>query len=158
MSKNADNVQASILDRLIDYEPQVSREPVQRRLTGFSQIKASVIRDLENLLNTKSQILPIPDAFQALKDSVFTYGLPDYTSHNPKSPSTRLQLCHEIEAAISRFEPRLQNVVVRIEAAKQDERSIRLRINAFLVVDPLNEPVTFDTFFDMNKGEYKIPG
>jgi len=157
MANNQQNIQASILDRLIDMEPQVSREPVQQRLLNFNEIKAAVIRDLENLLNTKSQILPVPQSLKYVNESVFVYGLPDFTSHNPKSPSTRQQLRQDVQRAISRFEPRLQNVTVRIEAPGQDERNIRLKINGLLVVDPVAEPVTFDTYFDLNKGEYKIP-
>jgi type VI secretion system protein ImpF len=157
MAKDPQNIQASILDRLIDNEPQSPREPVQRRLLTFNQVKAAVIRDLESLLNTKSQILPVPPALRQVNDSVFVYGLPDYTAHNPKSPSTRSILRQDIEMAIAKFEPRLQNVTVRIENPTQEERNIRLKINALLVVDPLTEPVTFDTYFDLNKGEYRIP-
>ena len=157
MANNQQNIQASILDRLIDMEPQVSREPVQQRLLNFNQIKAAVLRDLENLLNTKSQILPVPQTLRHVNESVFVYGLPDFTAHNPKSPSTRQQLRQDVQRVITRFEPRLQNVTVRIEAPTQDERNIRLKINGLLVVDPVTEPVTFDTYFDLNKGEYRIP-
>lgn len=157
MANNQQNIQASILDRLIDTEPKVSREPVQQRLLNFSQVKAAVVRDLENLLNTKSYILEVPAALKHVNESVFVYGLPDFTAHNPKSPSTRQQLRQDVQRAISRFEPRLQNVTVRIEAPTQDERNVRLKINGLLVVDPLAEPVTFDTYFDLNKGEYRIP-
>jgi type VI secretion system protein ImpF len=151
-----ENIQASILDRLIDREPQLSRESVQYRLLNFSQIKAAVIRDLENLLNTKSQIMPVPAAYNEVNESVFVYGLSDFTSHNPKSPSVRQVLRQTIEKTISKFEPRLKNVTVQIEAPSEEVRMIRLRITALLVLDPVTEPVTFDTYFDINKGEYTI--
>jgi type VI secretion system protein ImpF len=153
---NKDNIQSSLLDRLIDLEPQLSRESAQYRLLNFGQIKAAVIRDLENLLNTKSQILPIPPAYREVNGSVFTYGLSDFTSHNSKNPSVRQALRQSIEKAIIKFEPRLRNVTVQIEAPTEEIRSIRLRINALLVLDPVAEPVTFDTYFDINKGEYTI--
>jgi len=156
MKEKQDNIQASILDRLIDLEPQLSRESAQYRLLNLSQIKAAVIRDLENLLNTKSQIMPIPPACRELGDSVFAYGLSDFTSHNSRSPAVRQALRQNIEKAIMRFEPRLRNVTVQIEAPTEEVRSIRLRINALLVLDPVAEPVTFDTYFDINKGEYTI--
>jgi len=157
MAKSTQNIQASILDRLIDYEPQTAREPVQRNLVSFDQIKAAVMRDLENLLNTKSQILPIPDAYRGVLGSVFTYGMPDYTTVNPKSTSTRQQLRHDIERAVAMFEPRLRNIAVRVESPTQEERHIKLKLTAMLVIDPVAEPVVFDTLFDVNKGEYKIP-
>ena len=151
------NIQASVLDRLIDREPQISREPARDRLISFDEVKAAIVRDLESLLNTKALILQVPAALNHLNGSVFVYGLPDFTSHNPKSPSTRQQLRQDVQRAISKFEPRLQNVTVRIEQADREERNIRLKITGLLVVDPVAEPVTFDTYFDLNKGEYRIP-
>ena len=55
------NAQASILDRLLDYDPKVASESVRDRLS-VRQIKDAVIRDLEYLLNTRRQIMvPSPE-------------------------------------------------------------------------------------------------
>jgi type VI secretion system protein ImpF len=35
-------------------------------------------------------------------------------------------------------------------------KSLRFRVTALLVVEPVTEPVTFDTYFDINRGEYSI--
>jgi type VI secretion system protein ImpF len=156
MNENRQNIQASILDRLIDLEPGVSREPVQYRLLTVGRAKASVARDLENLLNTKRSVLAPPAAYREVNNSVFVYGLQDFTSQNPRSPMVRQQLRQQIEKIISRFEPRLKNVKVNLEMAAQNERNLRFRITALLVVDPVTEPVTFDTFFDVSRGEYVI--
>lgn len=150
------HIQTSILDRLIDLQPEVSRESAQERMPSFHQIKATVVRDLEQLLNTKSQILPVPAAYKELNDSLFLYGLPDFTAQNPKSPSVKGQLRQELERVISKFEPRLKNVSVQIEAQAEEAQSLRLKISALLVLDPISEPVTFDTYFDINKGEYAV--
>jgi type VI secretion system protein ImpF len=156
MNENRQNIQASILDRLIDLEPGVSREPVQYRLLTIGRAKASVARDLENLLNTKRSVWAPPAAYREVNNSVFVYGLQDFTSQNPRSPMVRQQLRQQIEKIISRFEPRLKNVKVNLETAAQNERNLRFRITALLVVDPVTEPVTFDTFFDVSRGEYVI--
>jgi len=89
LKENHQNLQASILDRLVDHEPGVSHEPVQYRLLSIGQIKASVIRDLENLLNARRQILPPPVAYREVNNSLFVYGLRDFTSQNPKSVPVR---------------------------------------------------------------------
>ncbi|MBM4330015.1 MAG: type VI secretion system baseplate subunit TssE [Deltaproteobacteria bacterium] len=156
MNENQQNLQASILDRLIDLEPGVSREPVQYRLLTIGRAKASVVRDLENLLNTKRSVLAPPAAFREVNNSLFVYGLPDFTSQNPRSPMVRQQLRQQMERIISRFEPRLRNVKVNVEMSAQTERNLRFKISALLVVDPLTEPVTFDTYFDVSRGEYFI--
>ena len=156
MKQNQQNVRASILDRLIDHEPGLSREPVQYCLVSIGQIKASVIRDLENLLNTRRQILILPVEYSQVNNSLFVYGLQDFTSKNPGSPFVRQRLRQDIEKTISRFEPRLKNVTVHLETTAQNKRNLRFRIKGMLVVEPVAEPVTFDTYFDVNKGEYII--
>jgi type VI secretion system protein ImpF len=150
------NLEASILDRLIDLEPAVSREPVQYRLLSVGQAKASVVRDLENILNTRRSILVPPSTYQEACRSVFVYGLSDFTSENPRSPSIRQQLRMDVEKTISIFEPRLKNVTVRLETPTANERSLKFRITGLLRVEPVSEPVTFDTYFDPNRNEYVI--
>ncbi len=156
MKQNQQNLQVSILDRLLDNKPEVSREPVQDRFPSIGQIKESVIRDLENLLNTRRQILLPPDACREVSNSLFVYGVKDFTSQNPKSSFVKQQLRLDIEKTISRFEPRLKNVSVHIEESIQSMKSLRFRVTALMVVEPVTEPVTFDTYFDINRGEYSI--
>ena len=156
MKEEQEKIRSSILDRLIDREPHLSRDSAQYRLLNFNQLKAAVIRDLENLLNTKSQITPVPSTYKEVSGSVFTYGVPDFTAQNSKSSSVRQALRQTIEKTIAKFEPRLRNVAVQMEAPTEELRSIRLRITALLVLDPVAEPITFDTYFDINKGEYTI--
>ncbi len=158
MQQEKQNSRATILDRLVDMEPRVSREPVQRLLYDIRQVKAMVIRDLEHLLNTRRQILYISASYKELNNSVFMYGLGDFTSENPKSAHVRRTLRQEIERAIATFEPRLKNVSVHIEEDPEKGRNLRFRISGLLVVEPETEPVSFDTIFDTNKGEYVING
>ncbi len=156
MKENAQNLQASILDRLIDLDPGVSREPVQYRFLTVGQAKAAVVRDLENLLNTKRSLWVPPPSCRELQNSAFVYGLQDFTSQNPKSPIVKQHLRQQIERTISRFEPRLKSVQVHLESSAQNERNLRFRISALLTVDPVAEPVTFDSYFDVSRGEYVI--
>lgn len=156
MDQRRRNIQAPILDRLIDDEPRLSHEPVQRRFLSIGQLKRLVIRDLENLLNAKRQIITPPAACPEVENSLYSYGLADFTASNPKSLAVRQQLRQDIEQTIKRFEPRLRNVTVQFEDSTKTERHLRFRIIGFLVVDPVTEPVTFDTYFDVTKGEYVI--
>jgi type VI secretion system protein ImpF len=84
------------------------------------------------------------------------YGLQDFTMKNPGSPMVKQKLRQVIERTITRFEPRLKNVTVQIEAPGQNARDLRFRITAMLVIEPISEPVIFDTYFDVSRGEYKI--
>jgi type VI secretion system protein ImpF len=158
MAASLKDVRASLLDRLIDEEPAVSREPVQLRLYSVGQIKAAVIRDMENLLNARRTIVVPPPVYTELNQSLFVYGLRDYTSHNPRSPAAKQQLRLEVERTIARFEPRLKNVSVQVETPGPNARTLRFLVTARLVVEPISEPVMFDTYFDANRGEYVITG
>lgn len=156
MNENQQNVQASLLDRLIDLDPGVSHESVQQRTFNLRQIKGAVVRDLENLLNTRRHILSPPAALTELNSSLLVYGLGDFTSQNPRSPTVKQQLRQDIERTISKFEPRLRNVMVQFESPNPNDRNLRFRISAVLVVDPIIEPVTFDTVFDINRSQVII--
>jgi type VI secretion system protein ImpF len=156
MRESGDNLRACILDRLVDLEPGVSHEPVQTSFQSIGQIKASLVRDLEKLLNTKRQITMPPGEYRELNNSLFVYGLRDFTAQNPRSLSVRQQLRQDVEKTISRFEPRLKNLTVQLEAPAQTGRNFRFRIIGILVVEPIREPVSFDTYYDVNRSEYKV--
>ena len=158
MSNSSLNVQASILDRLIDLEPRVSSEPVRNRLQGVGPIKKSVVRHLESLLNTRRHIEMPSAEMREINKSLFVYGLKDFTAENPNSIMIKQQLRQDIEKTILKFEPRLKNVRVQLETDEQNQRKLRFRISALLHVEPISEPVAFDTFFDMNRGLCTISG
>lgn len=152
------NAQASVLDRLVDTEPHLSREAVQRRLFDSDQIRASVVRDLENLMNTRRKITVPPPGFEEVNRSLHMYGLPDFSSENPRSPVFQRRLLQAIEQAITRFEPRLRNVSVRLDPSSHRERVFSFRISGVLVVEPLSEPVVFDSYYDAGRGNYVVTG
>jgi type VI secretion system protein ImpF len=148
--------QAPLLDRLIDEDPGNSGEPAQQRMLNARQIKALVVRDLESLLNSRRSIVALPAGFRELQNSVATYGLQDFTAKGADSHQVRQTILKDVEKAIARFEPRLQNVKVAVETGDQKERKLSFHISAVLVVDPIREPVTFDTFFDPIRKEYVV--
>lgn len=150
------NLVPSILDRLLDDEPKASRESVQKPWVNFAQIKASVVRDLENLLNSRRYIFSPPAGFKEVNRSLLVYGLKDFTAQGLNSPTTRQQIRHEMETTIALFEPRLRNVTVELLELAHRHRNLRFRISGLLVVEPEVEPVMFDTYFDVNRSRYVI--
>ena len=156
MNERDPNAQASLLDRLIDSEPGVSHEPVQFRLQDVRQAKASVIRDLENLLNTRRPPEDFSRDYPYVRNSLLVYGLKDFSASNHRSVATLQRLSTEIERMISQFEPRLHNVAVTLDVDVGNERVLHFRISGTLIVEPLSEPVTFDTVLDMNRAQFKV--
>jgi type VI secretion system protein ImpF len=135
----------TLLDRLIDDEPDVSREPPVSRLKSLRQLKNAVRRDLEWLLNTRSVIDEIPEDLKELKHSVFIFGIPDFTSANTASSVDQTRIRRVVMTAIGEFEPNLRDIAVVVERGREFERSLHFRISANLQVEPDPEPVTFDT-------------
>jgi type VI secretion system protein ImpF len=136
---------SSVLDRLLD-DPNASGEPPRSSGQQLSQLKRSVTRDLENLLNTRRRWKEFPLESRDLEGSLINYGIPDFTGLNMSVPSERERTRAEIERVIRRFEPRLKNVVVTIEAnADAFERTLRFRITGVLRTEPLPERVVFDS-------------
>jgi type VI secretion system protein ImpF len=155
MRENSDNFQASILDKLIDNEPQNPSESVASRMVSLSDIETSVIRDIENLLNTRRTIHIPPATLNEVNKSLYMYGLHDFTAENPSSSLVVQNLRREISHTLALFEPRLKRVVVHIEKS-ENSRDLHFRIAGILVIYPISEPVVFDICLDPNRGDYLI--
>jgi type VI secretion system protein ImpF len=155
---NEIRVTLSVLDRLLDYEPKEPRELVASRSKSLRQLKESVKRDLEWLLNTRYVPDEIPSDLKEVNNSLAVYGLPDFSTASIKSPADRNRLRAALEAAINTFEPRLGDVTVTIEPIRANERVLHFRIDARLMVDPAPEPITFDTVLQIGSGEYIVQG
>ena len=106
-------VTPSVLDRLIDLERAASVDPPANRTQSVRQLKASLRRDLEWLLNTRRNPDEAPEAYEHLSHSLYNYGLPDVSAMSVDSPRDRNRLLRMVELTIQMFEPRLASVRVR---------------------------------------------
>ena len=149
----------SVLDRLVDTEPGVG-DPPPSLAHSIRQMKASVRRDLEWLLNTRRTLVEIPEEFEELPRSVFAYGLRDISSLSRDSLETRIALVQEVEQAIARFEPRLADVRVSLGETEADgvNREVRFVVEALLRMDPNPEQVVFDTVLELASGDFEVKG
>lgn len=155
MASNQSNVTPSLLDNLIDLEP----DKVQELNYGQSitQYKMAVGRDLENLLNTNQTVLQWPSYLTALDKSILNYGIPDFTPYKVDSPFNREEYCRTLEKVILTFEPRLKEVSVTLLPNKDvNKRVFYFRIKAILMVELLPEPVIFDSTQDSFTGRFQI--
>jgi type VI secretion system protein ImpF len=98
----------------------------------------------------------VPADLKETNNSVAAFGLPDFTHLSIDSGGDQKFIKREVEEAVRRFEPRLENVVVSIETARSTERMLRFRIDAHLRIDPAPEPITFDTVLQLGNGEYVV--
>jgi len=149
----------SILDRLLDDEPEVLRESLPNRFQNVFQLKKAVARDLEALLNTRQELLEeVPSEFTEVGRSLVTYGLPDFSSFSLLNINDRNRIRRALEQAIATFEPRFERVRVNLEPPREQDRTLRFRIEALLRIEPASEPVTFDAVLRLNTQEYMVQG
>ena len=143
----------SLMDRLIDTEPDVSTEPLWSRSHTLAQLKESVRRDLENLLNTRQTRTDLFRQSCETARSILTYGVPDFTALGLDASDEQQRLKEAIERAIRSFEPRLIQVQVDVEETDSIlNRTIHLKINAVLCVEPVIESIVFDTIVETSSG------
>jgi type VI secretion system protein ImpF len=149
----------SILDRLLDDDPDNSRDPHVEPHQQLRAVKAAVCRDLEDLLNTRVRNLTWPPNLRELMVSLVNYGMVDFTNATLASGSDREGFCLLIREAIHRYEPRLTKVVVvPVPGADPADRSFHFRIEAMLRTEPAPEPVVFDSDIEPGTGEVDVRG
>ena len=141
----------SVLDRLV--APDGGGSTVDR-------IRASVMADLEDLLNTRRTAEPAPEGFPEVQRSLYHYGLADLTSHSADHSETPARLARDIEEAIRLHEPRLTAVRVTVPELDHEvsRRRVHFMIEATLDVDPVPEAVIFDTVLDVTRGSFDVGG
>jgi type VI secretion system protein ImpF len=149
----------SVLDRLIDLEPGNRMENPLSRSQSVRLLKGAVRRDLEWLLNSR-RIADLPDeGLRQVNRSAYTYGLPDVSALAMAASGDRNKLVRQIQAAINLFEPRLANVrLVMIDTPEVGKKDVRFRVEAMLRMDPVPEPITFDTVIDLKSGNCRLTG
>ena len=139
----------SVLDRLFDNEPynQTERDPGHHQL--LKQLRNSIRRDLELLLNTRFYISEPPDEYNELDKSLLNYGLPDLATVNIIDIEKRKEFARKLEKTLRYFEPRFKSVKVSfINNSDNTDRTLRFRIDAVIYADPLPEVVVFDSVLE----------
>jgi type VI secretion system protein ImpF len=145
-----------LLDRLMDAAPETGREAVAPALT-LDQIKDTVARDVESLLNTRCVTSQESlERFALAKRSIVTFGLDDFSSRSLASVADRTFICSAIERAIEDHEPRLRGVRVGLDERGAPGAGLRFNIHALLQIQPAAEPVSFDAVLQTGTQQYRV--
>lgn len=143
----------SFFDKIFDDQPVAA---VRRRLS-LEQLKDSVARDLEALLNTRAVFdCGQVESFPLTARSVARFGLSDFAGLSLANVHHRRSICSSIESAIAAHEPRLRDVRVELELQRKTVNALYFSINAVLVVRPAQEPVSFDALLTPTSLQYSV--
>lgn len=149
--------QPTLFDRLSDAAPHLDTEAVPLRRWSVEELKESVARDLETLLNTRATVGAEGfDRFPEAARSLATYGMSDFVGMSLANPADRDRICRTLERSIARHEPRLRSVAVRLEADRSAVGCLQFGIHAVLCVAPASEPVTFDALLQPDTLQYAV--
>jgi type VI secretion system protein ImpF len=152
-------VTQSVLERLIDRDPQSGSENPPTRAQSVRLLRASVRRDLEWLLNTRRTPEAVGGEFPEVAKSVHNYGLPDLSALNWQSSRDRTRLARAVQESLDIFEPRLHGIqVVPLEPVAGAPHIMRFQIEGLLEMDPAPEHISFDTTLQLSSGEYQVKG
>ena len=144
-----------LFDRLLGV-PNRGPGNTAARMT-IEELKDTVARDLESLLNTRSSIVDAALAgYPECSNSMVTYGLNDFADLCLSSPTDRAAICASIEKAIGCHEPRLRNVRALLEMRDDSVNRLNFSITAVLAASVSQEPVNFDAVLTPSTLQYSI--
>jgi type VI secretion system protein ImpF len=124
-----------VWDRLMGATDATTPRRINQTMT-LEQLKVSVARDLEALLNTR---IAIPEEqlsmYPRCRASVLNYGVRDFAGMCLTSSEDRKIICDYLKVAIQCYEPRLGNVRARVVI----EPGVMNRLD-FVIFGTLNFP------------------
>ncbi len=154
-----EHLQPSLLDRLTDLNPTSKTDTLEERVMSLRRLRASVIRDLEWLLNTSClEISRELGSYPEVRKSVLNYGIPEI-SGTSASGKDSASIERDIRQAIQDFEPRILpetlKVGVAIDDTEMSENTITFEIQGELWWQPLPERFYLKATLDLELGKFK---
>ena len=144
---------ALLFDRLVDIgDGHEAEQPL--RILNQKQLKDSVRRELERLLNTRCSI-PLHQIGDEER-SVINYGIPDFSSLSPHNADDHALIASIVAQTITAFEPRLRQVRVEVGPVFSAESALWLNIGAELVIGLYSEPVSFPVTLNNKSGSAQL--
>ncbi|MEM7199367.1 MAG: type VI secretion system baseplate subunit TssE [Planctomycetota bacterium] len=150
----------SILKLLTD--PELHRGDRHARV-NVEALKLEVKENLEKLLTTFNGLVGslLDSPLERCRQSVLGYGVPDLAAYSHSEGSPAEEVAKLIRRAVRAFEPRLERDSVRVtlievgssaaggDPADEGRKMMRFRIEGILSVQPVRQPVAFDTTNDV---------
>lgn len=147
----------TLWNRLLDDEPHRGVEAEERHWSTLDEYKAAIVRDLEILVNTRRELLSARLAdYPSLQGSLLEYGLPDFLGRGLHSTDDRQMIQRQLERAIESNDCRFRNVRVRLLDQDNQDRLLRFRVDAMLVLMDARQQVAFDAVLQAETQRYKV--
>ena len=155
-----DRLQPSLLDRLIDDEPQSQQESREKRVMSLKRLREAVLRDLAWLMNT-SDLTSTEDLrdYPLVGQSVLNYGLPALAGHTVSSVDLPA-IERLLKQAILNFEPRILKNTLKVRVAVADDQmnhnAMSFLIEGELWAQPVPQRLFLKTEIDLETGSVTV--
>ena len=150
-----DSFSPSLLDKLLGTGAGGGSGTTQRY--SVEQVKDSVARDIEMLLNAHQTFSP--DELQGMPHaarSLLTLGLVDISSLSMASDNDRRRITDAIREGLMAHDKRLSNVEVGVREVSGSANNLTFTIRAHLLLRPNTERVTFDAVLQPGSKRYDV--
>lgn len=146
----------SLLDKLLGEGKPLRGGGIAPRLT-VDEVKDSVARDIEMLLNTHAVFGPDDVVGLPLVGrSILTLGLTDISAMSLASDRDRARITEALRKALADHDRRLTQVEVRVREAPDGMAGLMFSIRAQLLLNPNVEPVSFDAVLQPGSNRYEV--
>ena len=152
-ARRGDILRHSVLDRLVGDDDGPPRGGDLR--IGVEDLRRVIRRDLEWLLNSRLLVADDLATYEEASKSMLAFGLSDLSPFSLASAKDSQTICELITKAIRTFEPRLAKRSIKTEFLPSDDPTnlqMHFRISGTIHMDPISEPVSFDTSLDRDSG------
>jgi len=156
-----ERLQPALLDRLLDDEPEATKEAADRRVMNKAQLRQAVLRDLAWLFNTTR--LGTSESLAGMSEaqrSVVNFGLPALSGQTASTLDV-IGLERSVKQAIIDFEPRILPGTLEVRALSTEEQldrhnMISVEIRGTLWGQPVPIAILLRTEVDLESGEVAI--
>lgn len=161
MNKAREVLQPSLLDRLKDDQPHLQQEAASSLVFSKAQLRDSVLRDLENLLNATCLVHgQALKKFPAVASSILAYGMPPIAGQLASLLDVK-DFERTVSQTISRFEPRIIPSSLEVRAQTGDglldsHNVIGLNIRAALWAQPYPVELVIRSEVDLETGRVAL--
>jgi len=146
----------NLFEQLFDDSPQQVGDQLLIRRLNIDELKTSVARDLEALLNTRSVVGKCVEKFELVRSSILNFGILDFVGLSSANPMDCDYICRQIASTVEQQDSRLKNVRVSLDIGAVEVNQLCFSIEALLKVYPAQELVSFDAFFEPSSQRYQV--
>ena len=156
-----ERLQPSLLDRLVDWQPQQKLEPLEARVLTKQSLRAAVLRDLQWLFNCEAHGAEFDSGrYPHTADSVLNFGLPTLSGQYASSVQASV-IEAGIKRAILRFEPRILPKTLEVELVSEQtsmnaHNRVSLLLRGMLWAQPIPIEFLLRSRIDLEEGRITV--